>query len=161
MRRAIYPGTFDPLTIGHVDIIKRCLKLFDEITVLIAENSGKNAFYSAKERVEMIKEVLSEFPNVKVDYYDGLVVDYARKNDAKFLIRGLRAVQDYESELIMAYGNKFLDQSIETIYLMADISYSFVSSSTVKEIALYSDRYKELVPKVIAEKYEKILKSKR
>lgn len=160
MRRAVYAGTFDPLTIGHMDIIRRSLELFDEVVVLVAENTHKNTIFSTQERKEMITEALREFPNIKVDTFNGLTVDYAKENNIKFIIRGLRAVQDYENELVMTYANRFLDPEIEMVYFMASAQYSFISSSSVREIAVFSDRYKELVPSNIAEKYENKLRRK-
>ena len=143
---AIYPGSFDPMTIGHLDILKRSLSLFDEVIVLIAVNNRKKSRFSVEKRLEMIKEITKNMPNVKVDFTDGLTIDYARKVNAKHLIRGLRAVTDFEYEFQLAAANEFCDSNIDMIFFMGHNDTSFINSSTVMELFENGVDVSKLVP---------------
>ncbi len=146
MKRAVYPGSFDPITFGHIDIIERSAKMVDELVIAVLRNSAKNSLFSLEERVNMIKEVTKDLPNVKVETFDGLLVDYMRQIDATIIIRGLRAVTDFEYELQIAQMNRVLKDNAETIFLMTNLQYSYLSSSLVKEIASYGGDISKFVP---------------
>lgn len=154
---AIYPGSFDPMTIGHLDILKRSLSLFDEVIVLIAVNNRKKSRFSVEKRLEMIKEITKNMPNVKADFTDGLTIDYARKVNAKHLIRGLRAVTDFEYEFQLAAANEFCDSNIDMIFFMGHNDTSFINSSTVMELFENGVDVSKLVPAPVL-KYLKELK---
>ena len=154
---AIYPGSFDPMTIGHLDILKRSLSLFDEVIVLIAVNNRKKSRFSVEKRLEMIKEITKNMPNVKVDFTDGLTIDYARKVNARHLIRGLRAVTDFEYEFQLAAANEFCDSNIDMIFFMGHNDTSFINSSTVMELFENGVDVSKLVPAPVL-KYLKELK---
>lgn len=145
----VYPGSFDPLTNGHLDIIKRASKLFDKLIVGVLHNDAKKALFSMEERAELIKKCTLDIDNVEVAHFKGLLVDFAREQNATAIVKGLRAVSDYEYELQMAMLNKHLDKELETIFLMADIQNSFLSSSAVKELALHGGDITGLVPEEI------------
>lgn len=134
-QKAIYPGTFDPVTYGHIDVIKRAVKLFSEVVVAVAYNPEKSPLFSVKERVAFLKESVKGIDNVSVVSFDGLVVDFARKNKAAIVIRGLRMLSDFEYEFQMALTNRKLDDGVETIFLMPSESYSYLSSKLLKEAA--------------------------
>lgn len=156
MKRAIYPGSFDPVTKGHLDVIARSARLVDELVVGVLNNSAKNALFSAQERVNMLKELISEFPNVKVDAFDGLLVDYAKRIDATIIVRGLRAVTDFEYELQIAQTNHEIYADLETIFLTTRLEYAYLSSTIVKEVASYGgDISRFLPPQMIQRVYEK------
>ncbi|MEF9920863.1 MAG: pantetheine-phosphate adenylyltransferase [Erysipelotrichaceae bacterium] len=157
MRRAIYPGTFDPITKGHLDIIERSAKIFDEIIVVIMHNANKTCMFSEAERLSMIQEIVKDINNVSCVIDDGLAVDCAIAHDASLIIRGIREVADYEYEVRIAATNAFLDPSIETLFLLSDAKYSFISSSAVKEIALYKDNLEQFVPSYVALKMKEKL----
>lgn len=146
---AVCPGSFDPITNGHLDIIIRGAKIFDEIYVSVLNNSTKTPLFSVQERIELIKEVTKDIPNVKVDSFDGLLVDYAKSVNANALIRGLRAVSDFEYEMQNASMNRVLDDAVETFFIMTNNQYSFLSSSIVKEVAKYGGDISELVPPIV------------
>jgi pantetheine-phosphate adenylyltransferase len=148
MRRAIYPGSFDPLTNGHLDIIERSCRLFDEVVVSILVNQAKQSLFPLEERLEIIREVTAS-PQVRVDTFDGLLVHYAVAQGATAIIRGIRAVSDYEYELQMALMNRRLESGVETVFLMSTEAYSFVSSRLVKEVASLGGRVTGLVPPVV------------
>lgn len=150
-RIVVYPGSFDPLTNGHLDIIRRASKLFDKVIVAALNNDAKNPVFSLEERSDMIKKCTADLPNVEVDFFHGLLVDFAREKGATALVKGLRAVSDYEYELQMAMLNKHIDPKLETIFFMADIQNSFLSSSAVKDIARNGGSIKGLVPDEIEE----------
>lgn len=157
---AIYPGSFDPITDGHLDIIKRASNLFDEVIVLVAYNENKlNSRFSVADRVLMIKDAIKEFDNVRVDSYSGLTIDYAKKNNSKFLIRGLRVVSDFEYEWSLAASNSYIDESIEMVFLMAKKENTFISSSSIIEMASNNVDVSKLVPdltnKYLKEKFNK------
>lgn len=143
---AVYPGSFDPLTNGHLDIISRASKLFDYLIVGVLNNSAKNPIFTKEERVEMIRKCTGEFDNIEVKMFNGLLVDFVQENNAVAIVKGLRAVSDYEYELQMAALNKHIDSEVETIFMMADVQHSFLSSSIVKELARNGGNIKGLVP---------------
>jgi pantetheine-phosphate adenylyltransferase len=149
LKIAVYPGSFDPVTNGHLDIIVRARALFDRVIVAVAENPHKKPLFPVTERVEMLRSVLAGFPDVKVDAYSGLTVFYARKQGACAIIRGLRAISDFENEFVMALTNKKLAPEIETLFLMTEAKYSFISSSAVKEVAFYGGCLKDMVPPLV------------
>jgi pantetheine-phosphate adenylyltransferase len=149
---AVYPGSFDPITNGHLDLIQRCAPLVDKLVVAVLRNEHKNPLFSLDERVAMMREVLAEFPNVEVDSFDGLLVDYARDKQAQLLLRGIRAISDYEYELQMALMNRRLAPEIETMFMMAGEAYSFISSKLVKEVVGLGGNIKGLVPLSVEEK---------
>ena len=151
MKIGVYPGSFDPLTNGHLDIIKRASKLFDKVIVAVLHNEAKVPVFSMEERCAMIKKCISDLPNVEVEFFRGLLVDFAKEKGAATLVKGLRAVSDYEYELQMAMLNKHIDPELETVFLMADIKNSFLSSSSVKDVARNGGSIAGLVPKEIEE----------
>lgn len=154
-RIGVYPGSFDPLTNGHLDIIRRASKLFDHLIVAVLVNtSKKNAIFTMEERVALIRKCTDQMPNVEVKMFDGLLVDFVNQHHAVAIVKGLRAVSDYEYELQMAALNKHIDKNIETIFLMADIQHSFLSSSIVKELAKHGGDIRGLVPGEIVDDIE-------
>ncbi len=154
---AIYPGSFDPITLGHLDLIKRSSTLFEKVIVAVLRNPSKQPLFSVEERVNQIRECTKEIPNVEVDSFQGLTVEYARKKKARVLLRGLRVMSDFEHELQMAHINKTLESSIETVFLATNTELSFISSSVVKEIAKFGGNIDHLVPPNIArEIYNKL-----
>ncbi len=156
MKRAIYPGSFDPVTKGHLDIIARSARLVDELIVGVLNNRAKNALFSAEDRVSMLKELTSHYPNVTIDAFDGLLVDYAKRNDAAIIVRGLRAVTDFEYELQIAQTNHEIYEQIETIFLTTRLEYAYLSSTIVKEVASYGGDISRFVPQqIIARVYAK------
>ena len=146
MLTAIYPGSFDPVTNGHLDIIKRSSKVFDKVIVAVAKNPNKNPLFSVQERKDFLTRVVSGLPNVEVDHFDGLLVDYVRSKDAKVIIKGLRAISDFEYEFQMALMNRKLDHNIETMFMMTNYKYSYLSSSMMKEVGKLGGCIGELVP---------------
>lgn len=150
MRVGVYPGSFDPLTNGHLDIIRRASTLFDKLIVAVLVNdSKKNPLFTMEERVNLIQKCTKNMPNVEVGSFDGLLVDFVKANGSHVIVKGLRAVSDYEYELQMAALNRHIDSGIDTIFLMADVQNSFLSSSVVKELAWHGGSIKGLVPKEI------------
>jgi len=160
LKTALYPGSFDPITYGHIDIIKRAADIFDGLTVSVLDNRSKTCLFSVDERVNMIKNVLKDIPNLQVVSYEGLLVDYAKEHDYKVIIRGLRAVTDFEYELQMSQTNRKLsDDSVDTIFLNTDLRYAYLSSSTVREVASFGGDISKFVPEYVAELvYEKYKK---
>ncbi len=146
---AIYPGTFDPFTNGHLDIIHRSAGLFGKLVVAILRNEGKQPLFSVAERIEMMQQVLGPYANVEVDSFDGLLADYAARKGATVILRGIRAISDYEYELQMALMNRRLHPEIETVFLLAGEAYSFISSRLVKEVAALGGNVSGLVPPVV------------
>ena len=151
MKTAVYPGSFDPCTNGHLDIITRASKLFDKVVVAVLVNSSKTPLFSAEERVAMIKKVTSDLDNVEVVSFSGLLVDFIKEHNADIVLKGLRAVSDFEYEFQMALTNKKLSDSFETLFLPTSAEYMFLSSSVVKEIARYEGNLDGLVPKELSE----------
>lgn len=150
MRRAIYPGSFDPVTLGHLDIIKRAAAIFDELVVCVSVNSAKaGGLFSPEERVELIRLVTDDLPNVKVDSSQELLADYAKRNRARVLVKGLRAVSDYESEIQMAMVNAKLYPRLDTVFLYTRPKYAYLSSTVVKELARYGADLSDFVPRQI------------
>ncbi len=152
MQVGIYPGSFDPVTNGHIDIIKRAAKLVDTLTVAILQNKNKNALFSVEERIELLEESCKDIKNLKIESFSGLLIDFAQEQNANLIIRGLRALTDFEYELQMAQMNKNLHSEIETIFLVTDVKYSFLSSSSIKEIAQFGGDVSNFVPPIVAEK---------
>ena len=157
---AIYPGSFDPITNGHIDIINRASSLFEEVVIAVASNSAKESLLSKDERVEVLKASLSEKSNVQIDSFDGLLVDYAQKMDVFTVIRGLRTLSDFEYEFQMAIMNRNLNKSIETIFLMTDEKYTHISSSFIKEVYRLNGDISLFVPKPVIDKLNKIKNEK-
>ena len=156
MKRAIYPGSFDPLTLGHLDMIKRSAKIVDELVIGVLNNSAKNSLFSLDERVSMIKEMTESMPNVTVASFDGLLVDYMKEINATIIVRGLRAVTDFEYELQIAQTNHVENPEVETIFLTTSLQYSYLSSTIVKEFASYGGDISKFVPaRFIDRIYEK------
>jgi pantetheine-phosphate adenylyltransferase len=149
MRNALYPGSFDPITYGHIDIINRACKLFDEVTIAIFDNPSKNAFFNFEERKKLIIEVLADHKNIKIDSFQGLLVDYAEQKSIQTVIRGLRAVSDFDFEFQMALTNRRLKNNIDTIFFMTDEKYSYLSSSIVKQVINYNGDISSFVPKIV------------
>lgn len=143
---AVYPGSFDPITYGHLDLIQRGSKIAGRLVVAVLQNEEKQALFSPEERMDMLREVVHEFPNVEVDSFEGLLVDYAKRRDAQVLIRGIRAISDYEYELQMALMNRRLAPDIETLFMMSGEAYSFISSRLVKEVIGLGGNISGLVP---------------
>ena len=156
MKRAIYPGSFDPLTLGHLDMIERSAKIVDELVIGVLNNSAKNSLFSLDERVSMIKEMTESMPNVTVASFDGLLVDYMKEINATIIVRGLRAVTDFEYELQIAQTNHVENPEVETIFLTTSLQYSYLSSTIVKEFASYGgDISKFVTARFIDRIYEK------
>jgi len=146
---AVYPGSFDPITYGHLDIIDRGLRIFDEVIVAVARNSVKNSLFSIEERVELISSVLAGNPRAKVDTFKGLLVDYVRAQNATVIIRGLRAISDFEYEFQIAQMNRSISQEVETLFMMTSVPYSYLSSSIVKEVGSLHGPIDGLVPPIV------------
>lgn len=149
MRTVIYPGSFDPLTNGHLDVIQRATKLFDRVIVAVAQNESKNPFFTLAERLELVTQCVKHLPNVEADAFDGLLVDYVEKRSAQAIIRGLRAVSDFEFEFQLALMNRKLNERIETIFMMPKDTYTFLSSRIVKEIARLGGDVSAFVPRQV------------
>ena len=155
MKRAIYPGSFDPITNGHLDVLKRALNVFDEIIVLVAVNPNKKSKFSATERVEMIKDATKDLKGVSVDSTEGLSVQYAKEHGASCLIRGLRAVTDFEYEFSLSASNEFIDDSIDMVFFMSHAETSFISSSSIDELFNKGVDISKLVPSSVLKMYQK------
>jgi pantetheine-phosphate adenylyltransferase len=150
MRHCIYPGTFDPITYGHLDVLARAAKLFDSVTVAIAENAGKDPLFSAEERLDMVRPNVTDFPNVSVTTFHGLLVEFCLEQKAEAIIRGLRALSDFEFEFNMALMNRHLEPRIETIFVMPNEQFSYTSSTLVKQVAKYGGNVSHFVPRNVA-----------
>ncbi|SEP72362.1 Phosphopantetheine adenylyltransferase [Lachnospiraceae bacterium RM5] len=156
----IYPGSFDPVTKGHIDMIERAAKLFDVLYVAVLNNNSKSPLFSFNERVKMLEEITRDIPNVKVDSFEGLLVDYADKVGACTIVRGLRAVTDFEYEISMAQTNRTLNGKIDTVFLTTSPEYAYLSSSTVREVAMYGGDFRQFVPESVARCIDSKLKEK-
>ncbi len=154
MEKLVYPGSFDPITLGHVDVIKRAASFCEELIVVVLVNAEKNPTFDLHERVDMINMCINGIENVSVQGFDGLLADFTKKSGAKAIIKGLRAVSDYEYELQMAHMNKKLNHEMETLFMMASAKYSFLSSSMIKDVARYGGDISDLVPIEIVQKVE-------
>jgi len=161
MLRAIYPGSFDPVTNGHIDIIKRAAAISDELIVGVLQNKAKTPLFSVEERVIILREVTKNLKNVKIMTFEGLLIDFAAQMDAKVIVRGLRAITDFEYELQMSQTNRKLNADIETLFLTTSLEYSFLSSTTVKEVASFGGDISQFVPEFVAEKVTEKIKEKR
>ncbi len=160
MKHALYPGSFDPVTFGHLDVIERASKMFDELTVAILDNKAKSPLFSVAERVKILKEATAHLPNVKVDSFSGLTIDYCKQNNIHIILRGLRAITDFEYELQIAQTNSKLSAgNVDTVFLTTSLEYAYLSSSAVKEIAYFGGDFSQCVPEflipLIKEKYQK------
>ena len=155
MRKAIYPGSFDPITNGHIDIILRASKLFDKLYVCVAKNLNKAPYFTLEERLNMVKVALKDIPNVEVIATDKLIVSVAKELNAIAIVRGLRAVTDFEYEFQLAAGNEYIDNNIEMVFLMASLNKSFISSSSIKEFYSYNVDITKLVPPIVVEEFNK------
>ncbi len=160
MKKAIYPGSFDPITNGHLDILRRASKVFDHVTMLLAVNPNKKSEFTVEERLTMMKEATKDIDNVDVDFTSGLTVEYARKVGANHIIRGLRAVTDFEYEFQFAAANSFVDPNIDMVFFMAGSKTSFISSSTINELHKNGADITPLVPSSVIEAYRKKDQSK-
>ena len=158
-RRAVYPGSFDPVTYGHIDIMTRAAKAVDELIVGVLVNRAKIALFSVEERVKMLKIITKDYPNVRVESFHGLLVDFAREQGAGFIIRGLRAITDFDYELQMAQTNRIMAPGVDTIFFATNLEYAYLSSTTVREVASYGGDITKFVPEVVAdaviERYKK------
>ena len=151
MKTAVYPGSFDPITKGHLDVIERGSRMFDHLVVSILTNSSKVPCFTTDERIEMIRKATAHLPNVEVDSFHGLLVDYMEKNHYGFVLRGLRALSDFDYEFQMASTNKKLSPHVEIVFLMTDINYSYINSTMVREVIKYGGNVQEMVPEVVME----------
>lgn len=151
---AVYPGSFDPVTLGHLDIISRTSKIADKLIVGILVNSSKKPMFTMEERLMMLRESVKDFPNVEVQTFDGMTIDFARNNNANVIIRGLRVISDYETEMQIAQVNRSIDPTIETMFLSTGLEYSFLSSTIAKEVAFYDAGVEKLVPPIVAQKFK-------
>ena len=161
MKRAIYTGSFDPVTYGHLDVIGRSSRMVDELIVAVLKNSAKTPLFSVEERVKMLKEVTDEFSNVKVVPFEGLLIDFAKQVEADFVVRGLRAITDFEYELQMSQTNHKLEPEVETMFLTTSIEYSYLSSTTVKEVAAFGGDISQFVPEAVAAALEQKMNKRR
>ena len=161
MLRAIYPGSFDPVTYGHLDIIERAARISDELIVGVLQNKAKTPLFSVEERVIMLREVTKNLKNVKIIPFEGLLIDFAKEMDAKVIVRGLRAITDFEYELQMSQTNRKLNSDIETLFLTTSLDYSYLSSTTVKEVASFDGDIEQFVPQFVAERVTEKIKERR
>lgn len=158
MKTAIYPGTFDPITNGHLDIIERAIKLFDKVIVMVARNSSKNPLFSDQERVDLIRAAVRKYKRVEVASFQGLLVEYAKKRKATAVLRGLRAISDFEYEFQLALMNRKLNESVETVFLMPSEKYTYLNSTIVREIARLGGNVSEFVPPVVQKAFARKLR---
>ena len=160
MKTAIYPGSFDPVTLGHLNIIKRAAIAFDRVIVCVMANSAKNGIFTPEERVELLRRAVN-LPNVEVDMHEGLLADYARKKGARVLVKGLRAVSDYEAEVQMAIVNSSLNPELDTVFFPSGQKYSYLSSTVVKELARYDANLEEVLPREIIDEVRARMETER
>ncbi|GAA0124238.1 MULTISPECIES: pantetheine-phosphate adenylyltransferase [Clostridium] len=161
MRKAVYPGSFDPITKGHLDIIKRASYIFDEVVVAVLINPDKKGWFTIEERVEQIKKVTANMPNIKVESFSGLLVDFMNDKEIDVIVKGLRSMSDFDYEFQMALMNKKLDKTKETLFMMTNSKYSYLSSSSTKQVALFGGCLEDLVPEVTQEEVKARAKVKR
>ena len=152
MKTAVYPGSFDPVTMGHLDIVERTSQIFDKVIIGVLNNRAKSPLFSVEERVNMLKEVTADLPNVEVRSFAGLLIDFVRKNEAQIIVRGLRAITDFEYELQMAQTNRVMAPEVDTLFLTTNLRYSYLSSSIVKEIAAGGGDISAFVHPYVAER---------
>ena len=160
MLRGIYPGSFDPVTFGHMDVIERSAKKMDDLIVGVLNNKAKSPLFSVEERVRMLEEITKDMPNVRIIPFEGLLVDFARKMQADLVIRGLRAITDFEYELQMAQTNHKMEPDLETVFLTTSLEYSYLSSSTVKEVAAFGGDISQFVPEAVMDRIAEKMKKK-
>ena len=161
MKRAVYPGSFDPVTYGHLDIIRRSAALVDELIVGVLQNNHKKPLFSLEERVKILLEATKDMSNVRVEAFTGLSIDFVKKSDAQFLVRGLRAITDFDYELQMAQTNHKLEENVETIFLSTRLEYSYLSSTIVKEVASFNGDISQFVPKVVEQRIREKIQKRR
>ena len=161
MLRAIYPGSFDPVTFGHIDIIERASRISDELIVGVLQNKAKTPLFSVEERVIMLREVTKHLKNVNIVPFEGLLIEFAKTMDAKAIVRGLRAITDFEYELQMSQTNRKLNSDVETLFLTTSLDYSYLSSTTVKEVASFGGDITQFVPEFVAEKVTEKIRDRR
>ena len=162
MRRAVYPGSFDPVTFGHLDVIRRSADLVDELIVGVLNNSAKTPLFSAEERVKILMDATKDIKNVRIQAFSGLSVDFAKEMGAEFIVRGLRAITDFEYELQMAQTNRIMNPDIDTIFLTTSLQYAYLSSTTVKEVASYGGDISKFVPATVVDQvFHKIEQKKK
>ena len=152
MKIAVYPGSFDPVTNGHIDVIKRALKIFDKIIVTVGDNPGKEPTFTTEERTEMLKESTKDLKNLEIDSFQGLLLDYVKNKNSSIIIRGLRAVSDFDFEFQRALMNRVVNNDIESIFIMTKEDYVYLSSSIVKEMAMFGSKLNGLVPEIVEKK---------
>ena len=160
MKKAVYPGSFDPVTFGHLDIIKRAAAMFDELTVIVSNNVAKSSLFSVEERVNMLKEVTKHIDNVDIKSFGGLTVDFAKECEANAVVRGLRSVTDFEYELQIAQLNRVINKDIDTVFLTTDLKYAYLSSSSVKEVAAYGGDISQFVTPLVESEVKKKFEGK-
>jgi pantetheine-phosphate adenylyltransferase len=148
----VYPGTFDPITYGHIDILRRSLRIFDKVIIAVAPNTKKKPLFPIEERYEMIREATRSISSVKIEIFEGLLAEYMKRKKAHAIIRGLRAISDFEHEFLMALMNRKLDSDVETVFLMPSEEYSYITSSAIKEVASFGGKLKDLVPPIVIRK---------
>lgn len=154
--KAVYPGSFDPLTYGHLDLIKRAAQIFEQVIIVVGDNPQKKPVFPLEKRIELVKVAIKDFPNVCVDKFSGLIIDYVKNKKIKIVIRGLRAISDFEYEFQMALTNRKMDPEIETIFMMPDESYSYLSSKLIKEIASLGGDVSQFVPPFVERELKKV-----
>lgn len=161
MLRAVYPGSFDPVTFGHLDVIARSAKMVDELIVGVLKNNSKSPLFSIEERVKILEKTVENIPNVRIVPFEGLLVEFVRQMEAKLVIRGLRAITDFEYELQMAQTNHKLEPEMETVFLTTSLEYSYLSSTTVKEVAAFGGDISQFVPEIVIEQIQRKMEERR